>query len=183
MNLKYYLRGLGIGVLVTAFIMGVTGKEKPMTDAEIKIRAAKLGMVEETVLSDLKTEDAEENGTTDGVISEESEVEQETVQEPTQGTEEEKESSEESASKEETVVQANGVVTTEANYVIITIDGGNASNTVSNKLFEAGLIESSADYNQYLISNGYDRKLRAGDHRIPLDATEEQIARIICGME
>lgn len=59
MERKYYLRGLGIGIVVTAIIMGfaLSGK-KSMTDAEIIARAKKLGMVENTVLSDLNHEDA-----------------------------------------------------------------------------------------------------------------------------
>ncbi len=47
MKLQYYLRGLGIGIVVTALIMGLTGREPlPLTDAEIKAKAAELGMVE-----------------------------------------------------------------------------------------------------------------------------------------
>lgn len=47
MKLKYYLRGLGIGIVVTALIMGLsTGNTVQMTDAEIKAKAAMLGMVE-----------------------------------------------------------------------------------------------------------------------------------------
>ena len=47
MKLKFYLRGLGIGIVVTALIMGIATKDKlPLTDAEIKAAAAKLGMVE-----------------------------------------------------------------------------------------------------------------------------------------
>lgn len=47
MKLRYYMRGLGIGILVTALIMGVSGKQQiPLTDAEIKAKAAMLGMVE-----------------------------------------------------------------------------------------------------------------------------------------
>ncbi len=56
-KLRYYLRGLGIGVLVTAFIMGTVGKdENAMTDAQIRERAAELGMVDSSslVLSDLR---------------------------------------------------------------------------------------------------------------------------------
>jgi len=46
-KLQYYLRGLGIGIVVTALIMGLTGREPlPLTDAEIKAKAAELGMVE-----------------------------------------------------------------------------------------------------------------------------------------
>lgn len=56
-KLRYYLRGLGIGVLVTAFIMGTVGKDgNTMTDAQIKERAQELGMVDSgsLVLSDLR---------------------------------------------------------------------------------------------------------------------------------
>ena len=48
MKLKYYLRGLGIGILVTAVIMGVTqgSRKETLSDREIRERAAALGMVE-----------------------------------------------------------------------------------------------------------------------------------------
>lgn len=55
MNLKYYLRGLGIGIIVTALIMGIAagGKKQVLSDEEIRERARELGMVEEsTVLAD-----------------------------------------------------------------------------------------------------------------------------------
>ncbi len=52
MNLKYYLRGLGIGIVMTALIMGITaaGKNKPLSDSEIIERAKALGMTEESTL-------------------------------------------------------------------------------------------------------------------------------------
>lgn len=48
MKLKYYLRGMGIGMLVTAiiFITVIIPEKQNMSDAEIKEAAAKLGMVE-----------------------------------------------------------------------------------------------------------------------------------------
>lgn len=57
MNLKYYLRGLGIGIIVTAVIMGAASGERKETlsDAQIKARAAELGMIEQSgVLADLE---------------------------------------------------------------------------------------------------------------------------------
>lgn len=54
MKLKYYLRGLGIGILVTALILGLVTKDKSnMTDEEIKARAHELGMVEQRTLADV----------------------------------------------------------------------------------------------------------------------------------
>ena len=54
MKLKYYLRGLGIGILVTTVILSLAGVgRKNMTDEEVVKRAKELGMVESTLLSDL----------------------------------------------------------------------------------------------------------------------------------
>ena len=42
MRIRMYLRGLGIGIIVTALIMGLTsGKKQSMTDDEIKAKADK----------------------------------------------------------------------------------------------------------------------------------------------
>lgn len=62
MNLKYYLRGLGLGIIVTALILGIhySRTSKGMTDAEVKQRAAELGMVENSTLVDTNMETAED---------------------------------------------------------------------------------------------------------------------------
>lgn len=63
MNLKYYLRGLGIGIIVTALIMGIAtgGKGKALSDEEIIKRAEQLGMtMESDVLSEALPETEEE---------------------------------------------------------------------------------------------------------------------------
>lgn len=61
MNLRYYLRGLGLGILVTALILSIAGSKKhSMTDAQIKERAKELGMIENTVLVEKTQENEEE---------------------------------------------------------------------------------------------------------------------------
>ena len=47
MKLKYYLRGLGIGIIITSIILMIasSGSKTEMTDAEIIKRAEELGMV------------------------------------------------------------------------------------------------------------------------------------------
>lgn len=57
------MRGLGIGIVVTALIMGIATKDgRPLTDAEIKAAAAKLGMVES---GSLKLTDLPQGGGTE----------------------------------------------------------------------------------------------------------------------
>lgn len=65
MKLKYYLRGLGIGIVVTALLMGfATRGNQEMSDEEIKARAAELGMVEQLTLADIK-DNTEQSETVD----------------------------------------------------------------------------------------------------------------------
>lgn len=170
MDLKQYLRGLGAGILVTAVILGFSQKTKPMTDAEIKVRAAQLGMVEETVLSDLVTEEKSSSDTLVEEYTQESNeaLTEDTTQLSTQDLEE--------AARGETVIE-------EESYVVITVEPGNGSSIVSNKLYEAGVIASKEEYNEYLLSKGYDRRLIAGEYRVPMGASMEEITRILCGIE
>ncbi len=83
MKLKYYLRGLGIGIVVTAIIMGIalggTTKET-LSNEEIKQRAVEMGMVEGKYLSDIQkiTSTGEEQNTTE----EEPSTEEPSTEEP-----------------------------------------------------------------------------------------------------
>ena len=63
MELKYYLRGLGLGIVVTAIIMGIVSSgSSAMTDEEIIARAKQLGMIEGRVLSEATQEEKETSG-------------------------------------------------------------------------------------------------------------------------
>ena len=241
MKLKYYLRGLGIGIAVTAIIMSITNKPEEMTDAQIKMRALELGMVEESVLADLQAkeesadvetvedilnqhaaekenqEEIPEEEATDVEVENEDiaateeattvESEENTAEETTV-TESEEAMTEDSTAKEEALEEqpvVEAVTEEEAeetinatedskqednikeevveNYTIIKVEKGNGSEIVSRRLYEAGLVESAVEYNQFLVKNGYDRRLSVGNHEIPSGATHEEMARILCGMK
>ena len=65
MKLKYYLRGIGIGVILTAIIMGFAlgGRKATISDAQVIERAKELGMTEGGVLTG-GTGEVENNGAT-----------------------------------------------------------------------------------------------------------------------
>ena len=214
MKLKYYLRGLGIGIVVTAIIMSFTKKPEELTDAEIKIRAAKLGMVEESVLADIQKDNdlieevAQKVDFAENVPEDEGNVEaentdelqdvdeetvniEETATEPEQNVEESEETEinpeVEAENTEETSPETESENVPEneqiESYIVISVKAGNGSEIISQRLFEAGLVNSALEYNKYLVKNGYDRKLRVGEHEIPVGATEEEMAKILCGMK
>lgn len=64
---------------------------------------------------------------------------------------------------------------------VIIISSGEGSYTVSKKLAEIGAVESAEDFDTYLCEHGYDKKIRAGTYTIPVDATDEQMAKIVTG--
>lgn len=201
MKLKYYLRGLGIGIIVTAVIMGASSgsRKETLSDREIRERAAELGMVEQ---SGSLAEMAQEENVEIPEETEETEVptevpseSPETSEEPTAtqtpeavATEEPEETqTPETTAAEEPEETPKAAATKEpveaADTVTIEIKSGDGSYTVCQKLEQKGLITSASDFDTYLYSNGYDRKLRAGSHEIPADAKPEEIAKILCGMK
>lgn len=209
MKLKFYLRGLGIGIVVTAIIMSLafSKKEEVMTDEQIKARALELGMTDDSgVLSDLSKETESDNvveAVSENVISEN------TVS--TNGvsaneTEQSDKASENIISKnevkknepvtedpvieepiiDETLTNQNNEnvnsldETTESKIVTITIQSGDGSNTVAKRLEQAGLVKNAVVYDAYLCKNGYDKKLCVGAHEIPMGSSDEEIAKLLC---
>ena len=61
----------------------------------------------------------------------------------------------------------------------ITVGSGDGSDTVAEKLYEAGLVSDAAAYDKYLCQNGYDKKICTGVKTIPAGAGEAEIAKIL----
>jgi len=194
MKSKYYLRGLGIGIIVTVIIMSFIRQPEKLTDTQIKARARELGMVEKSVLADLQEEELtfEKNAGEGQIAQKESEKEENAIEE----TDAEIHSNDEVSNEVSFEAEINDKgISDEAtssiketdevveSYMVISIDGGNGSEIVCRKLYEAGLVDSAVEYNQYLIENGYARRLRPGNHEIPVGATDEEMAKILCGIE
>lgn len=225
MELKYYLRGLGLGIVVTAVIMGLalSGK-RTMTDEEVIARAKTLGMVENTesmLLSDAaaqEDDEAQEAEETEQVADPAEQEPQEAVMEENSqadvsegdNTEEEdsedtqvvtsaqesdpaEQDAEEAADVKQPETDASETQTEQAaaetestdnqQEVTITIVSGDSSYSVAKKLADAGIVLTAESYDAYLCANGYDKKLRTGTFAIPKTASDEQIARIVTGME
>lgn len=199
MKLKYYLRGLGIGIAVTAAVLMLAGGGKEsLTDEEIIARAKELGMVESVTLSQLSSEkvsetDSEEvsedlsEDAVEGSSESLSEVPgEEDISESTSEVINEEMNSEEDVSEvvsetssEETSQTASGEVIDE--FVIIEVGSGDGSDSVSVKLEAAGLVEDAGMYDDFLCANGYDKILQTGVHEIPRTADWDTIAEILAG--
>jgi len=191
MNLKFYLRGLGIGIVVTALLLSLSSRNpSELTDEEIKARAAELGMVEQKVLSDISTPEPEVKPTEEPIAESTDKPTTEPTQAPeedlevtvTQAPEEDPEVTVTQAPEEDlevTVTQAPQEPSEQSEVIILTIKSGETSWSISEALYEAGVVESVADFDAYLCQNGYDKTIRTGTFEISTSATYEEIAKKI----
>ncbi len=83
MGLRYYLRGLGIGIAVTAAVMSVSANRRSteLTDEQIRVRARALGMVDGVLTTLPEAEESAQGGETD-VMQMESESGQASAETP-----------------------------------------------------------------------------------------------------
>ena len=161
MKLKYYMRGMGIGVFVTTLIFLIAiAFMKPNTTAETT------ATVQESGKQTIKEEQEKEEP-----------VQEETEEETPEPIDEK---------QVETTVEEDGTVTTVETIpgatgepVSFTIQGGEGSATVGNKLQEAGLVDSGSRFNRYLEDNNYDNVIQPGTYSITKGSTYEEVAQII----
>ena len=198
MKLKFYLRGLGIGILVTTVILGIaSGRKQNMSDEEVIKRARELGMVESTLLTNLPDQGKEETQPEESKMQETQPEEskmQETQPEETKPEETKPEETKPEESKaEETKPEESKAEETKPEesqpeetqnketdkMVNIVITKGESSTSVSKSLQKAGLVEDAAAFDKYLCANGYDKKIVTGTYEIPIGASEEEIAHLI----
>lgn len=166
MKLKYYLRGLGVGIVVTAVILTIANHlGNKMSDEDIIKRAAKLGMVmkeDESLFPPTESET--------------------TTPEPTSPSPTEQDTTAVKPAEPETTTpvpaepQTSGVV---IHTATITVTSGMYSEAVSQKLEEAGIVKNWREFNEYLTSNGYAERLQTGTHSFNSEMDFNEIAEIL----
>ena len=202
MKLKYYLRGLGIGMAVTALILGISfsgrqGQEaQTLTDEQIRERASELGMVDssELTLAALQnsaqpqitmepevTEESETMTEPEATAEPETATEPKATAEPEMTTKPEATAEPEMTTKPEATKEPELITAPEQSQTTITIKKGSDSGSVSRVLYEAGLVENAKAFDNYLCNNGYSRSINPGIYEIAPGTSEEEIAKIITG--
>lgn len=183
MKRKYYLRGIGVGILFATIVLLVayiaTGRGE-MSEEEIKKRAEELGMVQaESVLDSLdkpakKTDTETDEENKEPVSSENSSDE---------NSEENTENSSEAAtaSATEAASEATNDTTSSGRVVTFTVVSGMNSYNVATILQDQGVIESADDFDAYLESNGYSARIVTGEYSVSIGTDYETIAKMITG--
>ncbi len=191
MKSKYFMRGLGVGVLVTAILFaGVSMLRSDSEGVSSENGSNKENIVTENPLE--QTEEPEESPepsvmseqpqATETVVSEAPAVAGDVVatHSPVTATGYPADSGEGTGATGENVSQSGDSAPTDANEVVeVTIKGGSSSYTVASIMESKGLVDDADAFNEYMVARGYDEQVNAGTFQIKKGATYEQIARTI----
>lgn len=179
MKRKYFVRGLGVGIVFGALIMFVaymTSGKNRMSDEDIIKRAQELGMVKQSEYV-LESDVTSEETTTEEITTEKVTTEAPTT---TEKATTEAPTTTEKATTEKTTTEA---ATTEkadtSTKTTVTVAGGMTSESISSALANAGVVDDASKFNSYLVANGYDMKLETGSFEFTAGMSYEEIAQIL----
>lgn len=199
MKLKYYLRGIGIGIIVTAIILSIVGgvnnssKEAKMTNAQILERAKELGMVTKdeydivkkdldtakSNINDLKAElsitdnDDEKQSEDKSTDSEEEKTDDKSTEDSQSEVKDSKPDDEEKAKSSDKAKLTDP--TQMAKDISFTISAGMGSEAVAKVLEEKGIIVSATEFNKYLVESGNANYLQIGEFKADEGESYESI--------
>lgn len=189
MRLKYYLRGLGLGIIFAVIIMmiGFHGNKQSMSDTEIIEKAKTLGMVEAknisgTVADEYNSEKTDSSATNSDASSQKAETEQDsqmqdsqTAQEDTQQEDTQQEAAQPAADAKQETVEPQDAVTT----YTISVTSQDTCRTIAEKLKALNLVDDAEQFRIYMGQKGAVHFIADGEHVIPQGASYDDIITIL----
>lgn len=188
---KFYLRGVGIGIIITAIILSFA---KPrISNEEIRTRAKKLGMImadeeveKDNITSMLEnnskaTDNPEQENINQNQQDEQSKVEEENESKPEPEVESEPDILDENQSFMETEnsLEDGEVIDGSDEEIIIYIVKGLDSSEVAAILMRDGIIDDRHAFNEYMVKAGLSEKINKGEHKFKKGLSYEEIGNIL----
>ena len=184
MKLKYYLRGLGIGIIVTTIILvSCFSMQKPkMTDAQIIEKASQLGMImpeqDSVVAAETETTEPEETQQKNEQQVAAEEAQQETEQQTEVPKEQATEETQQDAPSEDTENAESEEPAQQEPFTLV-VNRGDVCRTMCENLAANGVIDDSEGLRKYLSEVGYASFISAGTYQVAYHASYEEITNIL----
>lgn len=178
MRLKYYLRGLGLGIIFAVIIMmiGFHDNKQSMSDTEIIEKAKTLGMVEAknisgTVADEYNSEKTDSSAANSDASSQKTETEQDSQMQDSQ-------TAQEDTQQEDTQPAADAKQETVTTYTI-SVTSQDTCRTIAEKLKALNLVDDAEQFRIYMGQKGADHFIADGEHVIPQGASYDDIITIL----
>ena len=198
MRLKYYLRGLGLGIIFAVFIMmvGYRNHGSSMSDSEIIEKAKALGMVETEDTSGMKSDKKTDNKTDEKSDKKIDTSEPDTTIADTSAAEDTQTGTDntdadniagtadvdttapsdvaatDSAASDAAQPQQNTTFT-------VTVGSGDTCRMIAERLQAAGIIDDAEKFRAYMGQKGVNQFIADGNHEIPYGASYDDIINIL----
>ena len=161
-KIKYYLRGLGTGIVVTTLVLTIYFNFESKSKSKANVA----------------------NQTTSKITTEKELTEKETTSKETTSKEttSKKTTKKETTGKETTTEETTKKESDSAGRTVeLYIQSGMSSNEVAAMLRDLGVVEDDYDFNMYLYNNGYESLIRVGTFKVKAGMSYDELARIITG--
>lgn len=166
MNFKYYLRGLGTGIVVTLIIVTISNSlrgSRTVSENAAQPSSVQSTSAIEAILNNQRTTQAYEDATSADAAS---------ADVTSADT-----SSAETVSAE--TVSDNVQQGQQKRNITVSFETIQSSEAAAQLLEKAGIVDNWRNFNSYLVNNGYDRKVSGGTFSFNGNESYEEIAGII----
>lgn len=180
MKIKYFLRGLGAGMLLATIILFAVYSYRT-SDARVAERAREMGMVYKSDKETEQTTSEEQTTPEQQTTSDEKVSEKETSQETTSG----EQASEERTSAAETESTAGETISHETggnesgDTVKVSVPSGTKAASLALMLEQLGVVSSGEEFKNYLIEKNYTHRLKAGEFYLRPGMSYEEIIGVL----
>ncbi len=185
MKLKYYLRGLGTGILFSTIVLCIAYSYRESTDdndSNNETTTTTANLVEDekkndetTPIESSSSNNEEKSSTTNESTIDESTIDESTAEEQTT----EEQTTEEQTTEEQTTEEKETQSVGNEKKVQIVIERGYSSYRVAEVLEEKGVIDNAQDFDRFLGQNDLDTRISTGVFEITIGASYDEIADII----
>lgn len=198
MRLKYYLRGLGLGIIFAVFIMmvGYHNHGSSMSDSEIIEKAKALGMVETEDSSGMKNDKKTDNKTDEKSDKKTDTSEPDTTIADTSAAEDTQTGTDNTdvdniagTADADTTAPSDVAATDSAasdaaqpqqnTTFTVTVGSGDTCRMIAERLQAAGIIDDAEKFRAYMGQKGVDQFIADGSHEIPYGASYDDIINIL----
>ena len=184
LKLRYFIRGLGMGIVFTAIVMSLSLqasrsriiRENALTKEEIMEKAMGYGMIMNA--SDDTTSVEQNDSKEEQSQEKKQDAEDDQLKESNDDDQQNNKDGNDKVESDMDSTKDKGMIIS-IDYTPIKITSGMTATSVGKLLNEKGVIEDIDEFRIYMSEQGYSSKILVGEYLIPLDATYKKIADII----
>lgn len=191
MRLKYYLRGLGLGIIFTCLMFMLFSNRKADNTDQMDVNQ-QLETTTETLSSQTSGDDKNDTAN-DEAVSGGADVQNNTdaeadvnaqnntdAQNPADNQTGESDTTDTSNQTDDSdMTGETGTDDVQDEYVTLVIEKGDIARDVAESLYEDGIIDDVESFRKYLGETGVSRTLHAGKYNIKVGSTYEEIVELL----